>query len=134
MSAVSNRVIPRSIARSTTARDASRSMRPPKLLQPRPTTETRSPDLPRLRSSIPDPLPSLRLVRFRQPEKVSASPPSAPLLALHEAPQHGVDAGLPAPPPGLEPVHHLGVEADVDRPLGFPRQREGQAGDDPLGP
>src|SRR3954447_2428252 len=44
--------MPRSIALWTTLRVASRSMRPPKLLQPRPTTETRRPDFPRLRSCI----------------------------------------------------------------------------------
>src|SRR5712664_2650011 len=49
MSAVSSRVMPRSSALWTTLREASRSMRPPKLLQPSPTTETSRPDLPRLR-------------------------------------------------------------------------------------
>src|SRR6266481_4796195 len=49
MSAVSNSVIPRSIALSITLREVSRSMRWPKLLQPRPTAETRRPQPPRLR-------------------------------------------------------------------------------------
>src|SRR4029077_4853878 len=49
MSAVSNRVMPRSIALWITLREASRSMRWPKLLQPRPTAETRRPEPPRLR-------------------------------------------------------------------------------------
>src|SRR4051812_18518172 len=40
MSAVSNRVMPSSRAASTTARVAASSMRPPKLLQPTPTTDT----------------------------------------------------------------------------------------------
>src|SRR5258705_8187331 len=44
--------MPSSIALSTTLREASRSMRPPKLLHPIPTTETSRPDDPRLRSSI----------------------------------------------------------------------------------
>src|SRR5829696_382132 len=44
--------MPRSIALCTTLRVASRSMRPPKLLQPRPTTDTRRPDLPRFRSCM----------------------------------------------------------------------------------
>src|SRR5262249_48531524 len=49
MSAVSNKVTPRSSARWITLREASRSVRWPKLLQPRPTTETRRPEPPRLR-------------------------------------------------------------------------------------
>src|SRR5208282_6132370 len=44
--------MPRSSALWTTLRVAARSMRPPKLLQPRPTTDTRRPDFPRLRCSI----------------------------------------------------------------------------------
>src|ERR1700732_3682122 len=49
MSAVSNSVIPRSIALWITLRELSRSVRWPKLLQPRPTAETRRPEPPRLR-------------------------------------------------------------------------------------
>src|ERR1700690_322964 len=49
MSAVSNSVTPRSIALWITLREVSRSMRWPKLLQPRPTAETRKPEPPRLR-------------------------------------------------------------------------------------
>src|SRR3981189_3764735 len=49
MSAVSNNVMPRSIALCITLREASRSVRWPKLLQPRPTAETRRPEPPRLR-------------------------------------------------------------------------------------
>src|SRR5882724_10686450 len=49
MSAVSNSVMPRSIALWITLREASRSVRWPKLLQPRPTAETRKPEPPRLR-------------------------------------------------------------------------------------
>src|SRR6185312_12671963 len=49
MSAVSNSVMPRSIALWMTLREVSRSVRWPKLLQPRPTAETRRPELPRLR-------------------------------------------------------------------------------------
>src|SRR5690349_12689136 len=52
MSAVSNSVMPRSIALWITLREASRSMRWPKLLQPRPTADTRRPELPRLRISM----------------------------------------------------------------------------------
>src|ERR1700744_5281945 len=52
MSAVSNRVMPRSIALWITLREASRSMRWPKLLQPSPTAETRRPEPPRLRISM----------------------------------------------------------------------------------
>src|SRR6476646_6934773 len=49
MSAVSKRVIPASSAASTTARVPSRSTRMPKLLEPRPTTETSGPSLPKRR-------------------------------------------------------------------------------------
>src|SRR5436853_2694471 len=52
MSAVSNRVMPRSIALWMTLREVSRSVRWPKLLQPRPTAETRRPEPPRLRICI----------------------------------------------------------------------------------
>src|ERR1041385_5614258 len=44
--------MPRSIALWMTARVASRLIRPPKLLQPRPMVETRRPDWPRFRISI----------------------------------------------------------------------------------
>src|SRR6516162_1187092 len=44
--------MPRSNALWTTLRVAARSIRPPKLLQPRPTTDTRRPDLPRFLCSI----------------------------------------------------------------------------------
>src|SRR5215218_7218080 len=49
ISAVSNSVTPRSIALWITLREVSRSVRWPKLLQPRPTAETRRPEPPRLR-------------------------------------------------------------------------------------
>src|SRR2546423_14294146 len=49
MSAVSRSVIPSASAASTTARVPSRSTRPPKLLQPRPTTDTSGPPSPRKR-------------------------------------------------------------------------------------
>src|SRR5688572_1654805 len=52
MSAVSRNVTPASSAASITARDAASSIRPPKLLQPRPTTDTSSSDLPRRRVRI----------------------------------------------------------------------------------
>src|SRR5215210_7511695 len=52
MSAVSNSVTPASSAASTTARVPSRSTRPPKLLQPRPTTETSGPSAPKRRVRI----------------------------------------------------------------------------------
>src|ERR1700750_1967555 len=52
MSAVSKSVRPASSAASTTARVPSRSTRPPKLLQPRPTTETSGPSLPKRRVRI----------------------------------------------------------------------------------
>src|SRR5919204_324887 len=52
MSAVSNSVTPASTAASTTARVPSRSTRMPKLLQPRPTTETSGPSVPNRRVRI----------------------------------------------------------------------------------
>src|SRR6185312_16230478 len=52
MSAVSNSVMPRSIALWITLREVSRSVRWPKLLQPRPMAETRRPEPPRLRISM----------------------------------------------------------------------------------
>src|SRR2546425_6794319 len=52
MSAVSNSVTPSSSAASTTARVSSRPMRPPTLLQPRPTIETFGPPAPNCRVRI----------------------------------------------------------------------------------
>src|SRR5712691_4789280 len=52
MSAVSNRVMPASSAACTTRRVAARSRRVPKLLQPTPTSETRSPVCANCRCSI----------------------------------------------------------------------------------
>src|SRR5438067_829510 len=49
MSAVSMSVTPSSSAASMTARDCSRSHRPPKLFVPRPTTETSGPPSPSIR-------------------------------------------------------------------------------------
>src|SRR3954468_16839003 len=56
MSAVSNKVTPRSIALWITLREPSRSVRWPKLLQPRPTAETRRPEPPRLRICMIEPV------------------------------------------------------------------------------
>src|SRR5436305_6281462 len=56
MSAVSNSVTPRSIALWITLREVSRSVRWPKLLQPRPTAETRRPEPPRLRICMDRPV------------------------------------------------------------------------------
>src|SRR3569623_1349578 len=67
MSAVSNSVMPRSSARWITLREASRSIRWPKLLQPRPTADTRRPEPPRLRISMGDP------VRTKQAPIVTAA-------------------------------------------------------------
>src|SRR5712675_2494115 len=55
MSAVSNKVMPRSMALWITLREVSRSVRWPKLLQPRPTADTRRPEPPRLRICMIDP-------------------------------------------------------------------------------
>src|SRR5262249_34699664 len=51
MSASSKKVMPRSSALWTTFCVAAKSMRPPKLLQPSPTADTRRPELPRFRCS-----------------------------------------------------------------------------------
>src|SRR6516162_3773282 len=51
--------MPRSSALWTTFFVASKSVRPPKLLQPRPTTDTRRPDLPRFLCSIRSPARSV---------------------------------------------------------------------------
>src|SRR5438874_12348055 len=51
MSAVSKKVMPASMQALTTSAVRSASSRPPKLLQPRPTSDTLSPDFPRLRYS-----------------------------------------------------------------------------------
>src|SRR5271163_5184566 len=55
MSAVSNSVMPSSSALCTTTRVCSASHRMPKLLHPRPTADTLSPELPSLRYSMIDP-------------------------------------------------------------------------------
>src|SRR6478752_10675115 len=55
MSAVSNSLMARSSARWITLREASKSVRWPKLLQPSPTADTRRPEAPRLRISMGDP-------------------------------------------------------------------------------
>src|SRR5277367_5626511 len=60
MSAVSNSVMPSSSALCTTARVCSASHRMPKLLHPRPTADTLSPELPSLRNSMIDPFSILR--------------------------------------------------------------------------
>jgi hypothetical protein len=57
MSAVSNIVMPASMAASTTALVLSRSSRRPKLLQPSPVTDTVSPDAPSSRYLIGPPSP-----------------------------------------------------------------------------
>src|ERR1700760_557437 len=67
MSAVSNSVMPRSIALWITLREVSRSVRWPKLLQPRPTAETRRPELPRLRISMDHPKDGWRKRRHIDP-------------------------------------------------------------------
>src|ERR1043165_5361135 len=63
MSAVSNKVMPRSIALWIALREVSRSVRWPKLLQPRPTAETRRPEPSRLRICMIDPVGRERLGR-----------------------------------------------------------------------
>src|SRR5215469_477213 len=68
VSAVSNSVIPTSMALSITLRVASKSMNCPKLLQPSPITETSSPEFPRLRFSIPPPFLQLSIPVLRNPQ------------------------------------------------------------------
>src|ERR1700684_568916 len=78
MSAVSNSVMPRSIALWITLREASRSMRWPKLLQPRPTAETRRPEPPRLRICMEYPV-------MRNGRDRVTWCPAAPAAARHAA-------------------------------------------------
>src|ERR1700704_3755839 len=56
MSAVSNKVMPRSMALWITLREVSRSVRWPKLLQPGPTADTRRREPPRLRICMIEPV------------------------------------------------------------------------------
>src|SRR6476619_1118841 len=88
MSAVSNRVTPRSMARWITLREVSRSVRWPKLLQPRPTAETRRPEPPRLRICMIDPVGS-REVLHCGPHAVSPQgavlPPAGAFLLSCQA-------------------------------------------------
>src|SRR5579863_8611200 len=72
MSAVSNSVMPRSIALWITLREASRSMRWPKLLQPSPTAETRKPEPPRLRVCMGGPELWLQKVTLFEPRRAHA--------------------------------------------------------------
>src|SRR3954465_7667132 len=75
--------MPRSSALWTTLRVASRSIRPPKLLQPRPTSDTRRPDDPRLRSCMRSPFnPSLGSSR--------TPPPTPALEAPHPPRRHAL--------------------------------------------
>src|SRR5262245_55882164 len=96
--------MPRSSALSTTAREAARSRRSPKLLVPTPTMETRGPPAPSVRLCT-------GLVR-RELELAGVGPPFAELLldVLLEvlraaAHRHGVELG--------EGARHLGVRHRV---------------------
>src|SRR4051812_12809887 len=78
MSAVSKRVMPASMALWMTGILASRPRRAPKLLQPRPTRETRGREAPRLRFSMKV-VPYLgregKLPRWGRVRKYAAAPP-----------------------------------------------------------
>src|SRR5436190_18626377 len=65
MSAVSKSVTPSASAASTTARVSSRPMRPPKLLQPRPTIVTSGPSSPNRRVRIAEDAKGSRM-RYRR--------------------------------------------------------------------
>src|ERR1700761_7644332 len=79
MSAVSNKVTPRSIARWITLREVSRSVRWPKLLQPRPTAETRRPEPPRLRICMKVPVVAGDADRGRYSGPLGTAPQAAHL-------------------------------------------------------
>src|SRR5215213_2410623 len=99
MSAVSKSVMPRSSALWTTLRVASRSIRPPKLLQPKPTRETRRPELPRLRSCIRS--PSIPAAKAREVARRHALGPErvlrrgGVLVADRQAAHHDLFGGKP---------------------------------------
>src|ERR1041384_2585032 len=81
-SAVSNSVMPQSSALWMTAREFSSSIRWPKLLQPSPTTDTRRPDLPRLRKFMIAPSPvRARRSHAHRPETIRPTC-AAPLRAM----------------------------------------------------
>src|SRR5215207_8443033 len=81
MSAVSKKVMPASSAASITARVPAWSSRRPKLLQPRPTTETLSSERPRRFSRIPGQdgrSPTVCVVRRRRRRSMFSSPAAGP--------------------------------------------------------
>src|ERR1700753_2065070 len=88
MSAVSNSVMPKWIALWITLREASRSMRMPKLLQPRPPAETRRPEPPRLRICMGYPVRR----NVREPVSHCDAPPALPQGAEPRGPRN---AGQP---------------------------------------
>src|SRR3954447_9104871 len=109
MSAVSKRSTPASSAASTTPRVPSRSSRRPKLLQPRPTTDTRRPPSLRVSTSGLQPLvdqPARDRDRRRHVQVGLAAHDRPQLVAREPAHvlQLGVAGGpLPPPPPRRAP-------------------------------
>src|SRR6187402_3473218 len=92
--------MPRSSALWTTLRVASRSIRPPKLLQPRPTSDTRRPDDPRLRSCIRSPLSIPALEAREVPRRHALGPQGVlrrggVLVADRQAAHHDLFGGKP---------------------------------------
>src|ERR671935_3155895 len=83
MSAVSNSVTPASSAASTTARVPSRSTRQPKLLQPRPTTETSGPSEPNRRVRTAGGYSGARVLASIVAASTRLSAPPLPVAALH---------------------------------------------------
>src|ERR1041385_5230639 len=91
--------MPQSSALWMTARELSRSMRWPKLLQPSPTSDTRRPDLPRFRKFMIAPLARTRRhVSHAHPRQTIRLACAAPLRALRLSRSalrsaSGIDAG-----------------------------------------
>src|SRR6266566_6952795 len=84
MSAVSSRVIPASMAASTTERVASASSLRPKLLQPSPATDTSSPESPSDLYRIALPSPDSDPARHRSYRARRRPPPALGDRALHD--------------------------------------------------
>src|SRR5688572_28552727 len=133
MSAVSNRLTPRSSAAATTSRVCSPSMRRPKLLQPMPIVDTISPDAPSRRNAM---LVTDRSYR-RSPTSASALAGGANAIvaarlgrvsetrAISDILQREADCGRIGPDEALllytdAPLHPLGEAADAVRRRQYP--------------
>src|SRR5512144_2287825 len=109
--------MPSAIALCTTRSDAAKSMRPPKLLPPRPTTDTSSVELPSLRFSIKQ---SLRAREPENPPRLVGGGDLAPEGARdadHAVHQHRVV-------PGEFARRHIGIVLVADAHVTAERDRE----------